>query len=219
MYRLLIIKILFFLLLFFFTSCIEVRFESAMPKDQLELTKFPEELMGVYKIEPYPLSGKTKEFIAKQELKVDSTQSKMNIDTLIIKCQSFRFPFAKNEFLLTDSNVVIKRYNDTCFIFSKKNIQNGLVSWTLFPFSYKNDKITVYSCFFTSKFEYERMIDSIEQITYVERIYNRCTNKKTKKRNNYKEIDYCLINPTINEFEKMIDNDIFHKWIEFNRIK
>jgi len=206
-------------LLFIFASCLEVRFENSQPVDNESLIEFPEEVIGTYKA----IGELSQDYLAqvgKSRRKRDKYSD--TVDTAIrleIKQESIIFPFLLEEKFIK-KDFVLKRLSDYDYVLSMNfvdTIENS-ESWLVFPFSVSNDSLTIYTVNFIPANERQIVVNNIEKIVPIKRIYSK-PKKSKRKRTQVEKLEYYMIDPTEDEFLTLIDRNIFRDWVSFKKEK
>jgi len=183
------LNLILLLLLFYITSCTDVKFETSQPKDGKELDIIPKSMRGVY--------------IADKDY-----------DTLKVYDKSFHLGNNASAFYVVDkildkSNVVLKPYNDY-FVLSLKN--NGY--WESVLIKQKDNKLITNTFNLITKSmsltngSGDSLLNILKEITKVKEIFKKDST-----------VYYLLINPTNEEFNKIVKKGFFKDTIVFTKIK
>lgn len=190
-------KLLLYLIAVFmlFSSCNDFYFKSPQPQHGKKLSAIPDELIGTY-----------------MEKKSDQNNNPSK-HPLIITRNSYRWEDSdsvgnkeKISGTLTSGKVVLKKLEDY-YVLSQK-VENPINTahdsvWEVYVLEYQNNQLLLYNL--TSE---ERMpkVDSVKHITPV----------IEEKEGDSK---FYLINPSRKQFKKLLDNDLFKKTGEFEKVK
>ena len=210
----------FVILIFLFSSCLEVRFENSQPVDTDILNVFPEEIIGKYFVTGQ-LSQENLSLIGKSKRKLDASYDSTSTEIILeINPESFIFPFLQGERFI-NKDFILKRLNDSFYTISLNFVDTveNIESWIVFPFSVLNDSLTIYTLQFIPKSERDSVIDSIEQLVPIERIYSKAKGKSKRKNNQVETVKYYIINPTKEEFSLLLERNIFMDWVSFKKEK
>jgi hypothetical protein len=127
-------------------------------------------------------------------------------DTLIIAKSTYKVGSKKSSFYSTDTlssgKITLKKYNDY-YVLSRKD-ENA---WEIVTFKSMGDNLTVYYINYNSENEKE-IIEKLRKIVTVKEV-----------KNTEGKIDYYLINPTKEEFDALMNKQLFSKIVCFKRIK
>lgn len=209
----------FVILIFLFSSCLEVRFENSQPVDSDSLIEFPQEIIGTYKA----IGELGQDYLAqvgKSRRKSDKHSD--TVDTAVrieIKQESIIFPFLLEEkFIKKDFD--LKRLNNEYYVVSMNFVDTteNSESWVVFPFSVSNDSLTIYTVNFIPTNERHTVVNNIDKIVPIKRIYSK-PNKSKRKKKQVETLKYYMIDPTEDEFLTLIDKNIFRDWVSFKKEK
>lgn len=172
-------KMIFFLFIALsFTSCTVVKFESSQPSATAPLEEFPEKMLGT--------------FISEDK------------DTLRITLDSFIYSNGKEISVygsLTDSNVVLKKYNNIYLL----NLKDDR-GWDIFPLKLSRNKLRAY--YVNLDPNSLKLIESLKQTSSVKEI-----------RTEEGKFEHYLIAPSDKEFKRLLKKKLFSSKTEFTRIK
>lgn len=177
------------------TSCNDFYFKNPQPQRGKELKAIPDELIGTF-----------------MEKKSDQNNNPSK-DPLIITRNSYLWEDSdskgnkeKISGTLSSGKVVLKKL-DNYYVLSQKvenpiNTANDSV-WEVYVLEYQNNQLLLYNL---SSEERRPKVDSVKHITPV----------IEEKEGDSK---YYLINPSRKQFKKLLDNDLFKKTGEFEKVK
>jgi arginine repressor len=185
-------------------SCKTYYFENPQPSHTKELKSFPNELIGTY-----------------FELKAD-TIAHVNEDPFVISKDSYHYKTndsaikdMKKDGSIEHGKVVLKKFHKY-YVLSQK-IENPLENsadsiWEVYVMKYKDERLVIYSMIYSEdngsdkKLESKLLSDSIRAILPV-------IEKKAGNDTLF------LINPSKNQFKKLLEKNLFRKVLEFKKEK
>ena len=192
-----------------FSSCKTYYFENPQPSHTRELKSFPSELIGTY-----------------FELNADTIKHE-NEDPLVITDDSYNYKTGepmlrdmKKEGSLKPGKVVLKKVKKY-YILSQK-VKNPLENspdslWEVYAIKYKDNQLAIYSMIYSDE-------NGGLKVDSTERINNKLLSDSIRTIVSVKEhrVDndmYYLINPSKKQFIALLENNLFRKILEFEKVK
>jgi hypothetical protein len=205
------------------TSCIDVRFERAMPNEENEINRFPEELIGEYEF--WDKMRETNSIVlGKSGLSIDKfDKSESETDSknpLKIELETFDFILTNGKKKINE-DFILKQLNDTCYFVSihRTDSIESLEGYTVFPITLINEILTIYNINENQKQHTESIIERIEEITPIRSIQHPDSKESRRKRKDQIEgTKYYLINPDDSAIHQFFEKGIFSEWIYLKKI-
>jgi hypothetical protein len=192
------IYVLFAILGFSCFSCTFVFFESPQPKNAMELTKFPPEVTGKYSV-------KIKTYI--DTITINDTSVSYN--SLMIGTSELK-ESDKNNVLILDSKSAMLKKTGEYYVLSIKNSESDTL-WLVYPFIMRGGNLILHHLLINTK-DAQSYISEIREITKLVDISD------TSQGYHVTPFTGCIINPTDEEFQLLLDKKLFSKF-ELKRVR
>ncbi len=209
----------YILLSLIISSCIDIRFQTHQPMGGKTINEFPSNIIGSYDIiMKDSLTERNRVLLErKKQNNKDKGHAKHYCTEkdgiLEVFRDSINCPFLRAK--LEDKSLILKQYSDSLFILNiaNNNTLHSNQNWWVFPFKFKGDTIFSYSVNFQTKTSDIDFVTEIGKITFVEEVMKDETKKRRKKSSKKNTFSHYLINPTEEDFSKILSSDIFKEFV------